>query len=539
MKRRVHMATLVTKREKQRTITTLLVCFVAISILNSSDFQGVSVEAAEIFDSEDFLYGMIYSCPAVSPSYIDYSSVPISNLGYLIEDFDSDTNDELLVAALNNDYSIRLDIYEQESSGYLLQDTYNVSFNGYDNQTGPLYLATCSGGVTDIYAYEHNGISIGIEESGYGIFATGVNHAFMELRYDGDSFSIENQFHYSGAVDEGLYASAEDYEELNKYGVTNIDYALFWECRTCLREHMNEVREVCRIVPELQENRDLLIRLLDRDELDLSDAVRNIEIGGVANNVSSATEAASSNLTLDDFLGEYVSVPNFDCGNPSVISIFIDDNTGRLAIESGLYYATEGSTGMAYYSRYEIHGRTINAEIETIGNPFYSMENGFGTDEISLKESGVIEIKLSDAWRNCIHEDFLTGTYYLEGVAKGSEEAGAAEQFTPSSSIEPYTGFDGTTITTSYMFEDSNTRRLSKNELINLSQFQLLVARNEIYARHGRMFNMEALVQYFSTRDWYHPTIPAEQFSDYDLSDIELENARLILEVEHEKGIYY
>ena len=52
------------------------------------------------------------------------------------------------------------------------------------------------------------------------------------------------------------------------------------------------------------------------------------------------------------------------------------------------------------------------------------------------------------------------------------------------------------------------------------------------------MFQMDALIKYYST-NWYHPTIPADQFSDYDLSDLELANARLILDVEHEKGIYY
>jgi len=54
-----------------------------------------------------------------------------------------------------------------------------------------------------------------------------------------------------------------------------------------------------------------------------------------------------------------------------------------------------------------------------------------------------------------------------------------------------------------YIISDSNTREISKSELINFTPWQLKVARNEIYARHGRPFVHKDLQCYFATKSWY------------------------------------
>ena len=49
-----------------------------------------------------------------------------------------------------------------------------------------------------------------------------------------------------------------------------------------------------------------------------------------------------------------------------------------------------------------------------------------------------------------------------------------------------------------YVIPDSSSRQLDSSDLSGLSEWELRVARNEIYARHGRMFNDSALDSYFS-----------------------------------------
>ena len=77
-----------------------------------------------------------------------------------------------------------------------------------------------------------------------------------------------------------------------------------------------------------------------------------------------------------------------------------------------------------------------------------------------------------------------------------------------------------------YVFPDSSTRLLADEELGRLSAWELRVARNEIYARHGRLFNVDILIAHFESKLWYngrYAEIPANS-----LNSIETENIRRI-----------
>ena len=64
----------------------------------------------------------------------------------------------------------------------------------------------------------------------------------------------------------------------------------------------------------------------------------------------------------------------------------------------------------------------------------------------------------------------------------------------------------------------------------------LRLARNEIYAKHGRKFQTEDLNQYFSQKSWYDGYLSAEEFDDSVLNEYEKENLTLIKQVEAQKG---
>ena len=87
-----------------------------------------------------------------------------------------------------------------------------------------------------------------------------------------------------------------------------------------------------------------------------------------------------------------------------------------------------------------------------------------------------------------------------------------------------------------YILPESNTRALTRDDLKDLTKEQLRLARNEIFARHGMIFGVEDLDQYFKSKSWYEPTVPAEDFyTVVDMSLIEEENINLIVEVEGER----
>ena len=63
-----------------------------------------------------------------------------------------------------------------------------------------------------------------------------------------------------------------------------------------------------------------------------------------------------------------------------------------------------------------------------------------------------------------------------------------------------------------YIFPDSGSRYLSESELYGLSEQQISIAKNEIYARHGRLFVRDDLRQYFQSKSWYRGTVDPKVF---------------------------
>ena len=91
-------------------------------------------------------------------------------------------------------------------------------------------------------------------------------------------------------------------------------------------------------------------------------------------------------------------------------------------------------------------------------------------------------------------------------------------------------------IQSEYIIKDSDTRLLIREDLEGLTAEQCRLARNEIYARHGRLFQDKDLQNYFSSCSWYHGTIEPSDFKESMLSNIELANRDFIVNYEKEKG---
>ena len=83
-----------------------------------------------------------------------------------------------------------------------------------------------------------------------------------------------------------------------------------------------------------------------------------------------------------------------------------------------------------------------------------------------------------------------------------------------------------------YVLPDSAKRKLKKSDLKGLSKEELRIARNEIYARHGRMFDDKKLQKYFDSQSWYDGTVHASEFSEDVLSSVEKKNVAFIRQFE-------
>lgn len=86
-----------------------------------------------------------------------------------------------------------------------------------------------------------------------------------------------------------------------------------------------------------------------------------------------------------------------------------------------------------------------------------------------------------------------------------------------------------------YIFPDSDKRYLSEDEIRCVGRTGLAIGRNEIFARHGYIFQDETFSEYFMKTSWYTGTISAKDFNSEEiLNDFEKENIELIKKVENE-----
>lgn len=93
-----------------------------------------------------------------------------------------------------------------------------------------------------------------------------------------------------------------------------------------------------------------------------------------------------------------------------------------------------------------------------------------------------------------------------------------------------------------FIFPDSDRRKITKSDLEKLTQWELRIARNEIYARKGRIFETPELRDYFNGKSWYEGTIEPDEFTNRErelLSEIEFQNAVFIDKYEKSLGYYY
>lgn len=98
---------------------------------------------------------------------------------------------------------------------------------------------------------------------------------------------------------------------------------------------------------------------------------------------------------------------------------------------------------------------------------------------------------------------------------------------------------DPTTDNTSgdYIFPDSASRYLTDADVAGMTIQEINYGKNEIYARHGRRFKSQELMDYFGSKSWYQGLYDPDDFdANYagSLNDYEKWNAEFLSEKEHE-----
>ena len=87
-----------------------------------------------------------------------------------------------------------------------------------------------------------------------------------------------------------------------------------------------------------------------------------------------------------------------------------------------------------------------------------------------------------------------------------------------------------------YIFPYSDTECLTAADVKGLSATEINLAKNELYARHGRIFDRQDLQQYFESCSWYYGEYTRTEWEqlgdDYFFNATEIKNRNLLVKYE-------
>ena len=139
----------------------------------------------------------------------------------------------------------------------------------------------------------------------------------------------------------------------------------------------------------------------------------------------------------------------------------------------------------------------------------------------------------------CPGSTFAMRTVLLSCSDSGPFAGQISHTYVPVTSISSY---DTSVSSQDYVLPGSASKCYSRSELEKMSLWELYLARNEIFARHGLGFKNQDLTDYFATKRWYTQTYTPEEFdaiSSSQLNDYELKNVQTMYEIEQSRNSPY
>ncbi len=241
-----------------------------------------------------------------------------------------------------------------------------------------------------------------------------------------------------------------------------------------------------------QEKDTTIDESLQGDDKEQSDDGESATLNAVDENTFKRSCQEIEYEALARYPNNYVGDALFMYGE--VVEVIEDDNKVDLRVNVGYqdYYYTD--IVYVFYQRKDVNeSRILEGDMVTIwatSNGLFTYENGYG------------------------------GKYTLPSVNAEFVEIGDTRYMYAEGYDRPYSN--------SYILPNSDFYYVTEEDLKYLTKEQLRIARNEIYARYGRMFKDEQLQTYFDYCEWYVPSIPVDQFNESMLTEIEKYNVNFI-----------
>ncbi len=233
-----------------------------------------------------------------------------------------------------------------------------------------------------------------------------------------------------------------------------------------------------------------------------------------------------------DYLGEYLLTPKNDGGYNNLYLVYKAKvhNTAKDDDKVVFDQMTDVYWYILYRNIMTDGENNIDFDVtyyDTVGNTFYvKADTGSWWSSKSWYYYGYET--LDELYKNVVTSN-MDKYNHQENIENDAAASSSDTYVSEASEEEADTDQD-------YIIPDSDKRLLTKDDLEDLSEEECKLARNEIYARHGRKFKDDEIQSYFDSKDWYEGSVEPDDFKEEYLPEIERKNVQFITDYEEEKG---
>lgn len=166
--------------------------------------------------------------------------------------------------------------------------------------------------------------------------------------------------------------------------------------------------------------------------------------------------------------------------------------------------------------------RALNDDVKVNDEPKNFVERKAASDNPEKQNDNTVKkIVTAGVIAVCVCAIFFVGWHILTGndVDNHAEGSNNEHYYSDTYNVEDYNDYEYDDDYSDCIFPYSSQAYIDETEAYYLTDDELQEAINELYARHGRIFDDEEIQAYFSSKSWYVPIargIEKENFNEYE-----------------------
>ncbi len=300
-----------------------------------------------------------------------------------------------------------------------------------------------------------------------------------------------------------------------------------------------------------------LLAIRIKNETDEAGAAENVLLGEVYQYQGNKLQRLAQYELADGVLtGNSVRIDVFFVYTDNGVALACEEKETSSILADGISWSFRAASfDGAQFNEYAVGSMNGSSFSEEENAGARSAVNALGLYPAQLVDAAIADqvgnLELLNTIKRSTTADYETINAFLLGSAETAVQYGETHFYSyaneglenkiSGSFVSKPDAQEAAAATADYVIADSDSRYITEEDLAPLSEYEILLARNEIYARHGRIFNNEELNAYFTSKSWYTPTVSGtdftEEYAAQVFNEFEIMNITTIVQYEQAHGL--